>query len=153
MKVVMNNFSYETIISTKAEVVWKAITNPDITQKFWFGIRVESEWNIGGTIKLYTPEGLEAMEGKVLEFDLFKKLSFSWLRKGEDEVNRVKVVFEFLEMGPLTKVTVFHDIDVNNPFYQYTVSGWVLILCSLKTLIETSRSMPGCDIKRSKDYV
>jgi hypothetical protein len=59
-------FIYQTIIFSTADKIWNALTDPEITRKFWFGVSVISDWHIYSDIKLITEKGKEAMKGKVL---------------------------------------------------------------------------------------
>jgi uncharacterized protein YndB with AHSA1/START domain len=48
----MNNLSaskfvYVTFIRTTPERLWSALTTPEFTKQYWFGMHCESEWKAG----------------------------------------------------------------------------------------------------------
>lgn len=36
-----------TYLASSPSEVWDALTNPDLTQRYWFGTRIESDWKPG----------------------------------------------------------------------------------------------------------
>ena len=139
----MKGLMYQIVITSKAQQVWEFLTNPDFTKKFWFGRQVISDWEIGSQVRVVTPDGKEEVQGKVLEFDPYKRLSYTWQTPEEADNEPSTVVFELQEMGPLVKLTILHDIDAESAKFQQAASGWTFILCGLKTLIETGEAMPA----------
>jgi uncharacterized protein YndB with AHSA1/START domain/DNA-binding transcriptional ArsR family regulator len=140
----MKGFMYQIVISSSAEKVWKALIEPEFTKKFWFGRSVNSDWKIGSSVTIITPEGKEEMRGKVLEFQPNKRLSYTWQAVTENTEEKVTtVVFELLEMGLLTKLSILHDIDAEDAKFQQAASGWTFILCGIKTLLETGKPLPA----------
>ena len=69
------SFVYVTYIATSPEKVWQALTKPDISEKYWFGYRVQAD---GGDLQLAlecaTIERLDVLqlvaEGQVARVDL-----------------------------------------------------------------------------------
>ena len=139
----MKGFMYQIVIASSAEKVWESLTKPEFTQKFWFGRRVESDWNLGSAVSIVTPEGVIEAKGEVLEFQINKRLSYSWLSAKETIEDISTVVFELQEMGELTKLTILHDIDADKANFQQAAAGWTFILCGLKTFLETGAAMPS----------
>ncbi len=142
-EVKMNGFIYQIVIAASAEKVWASLTKPEFTQKFWFGRRVISEWTVGSSVSVITPENTEEVRGIVLEFDPFKRLSFTWKTPDNQEEDTTTVVFELQEMGPMVKLTILHDIDAENAKFHQAAAGWTFILCGLKTYLETGAPMPS----------
>jgi uncharacterized protein YndB with AHSA1/START domain/DNA-binding transcriptional ArsR family regulator len=144
LEVEMKGFVYQIVIASSAEKVWESLTNPEFTQKFWFGRRVVSDWEVGSDVKVITPEGNAEVNGKVLEYKPHTRLSYTWKTPditSEDEVTTV--VFELQEMGPMTKVTILHDMDAESAKFNQAAAGWTFILCGLKTFLETGAPMPS----------
>ncbi|MDF2587160.1 MAG: ArsR family transcriptional regulator [Anaerocolumna sp.] len=140
----MKGFVYQIVIAASAEKVWESLTNPEFTQKFWFGRKVVSDWEVGSDVKVITPEDNAEVNGKVLEYKPFTRLSYTWKTPditSEDEVTTV--VFELQEMGPTTKVTILHDMDAESAKFNQAAAGWTFILCGLKTYLETGAPMPS----------
>lgn len=71
----MKGFAYQIVIATTAEKVWKALTESEFTQKFWFGRSIESDWKVGSQVRILTPEGADEVVGTVVEADPYKRLS------------------------------------------------------------------------------
>lgn len=149
-EVQMKGFMYQIVIAAGAEKVWESLTKPEFTQKFWFGRSVISDWKIGSQVSVITPEGEEEVKGEVLEYQEYKRLSYTWKTPDVDASEATTVVFELQEMGPMTKVTILHDIDAENAKFQQAAAGWTFILCGLKTFLETGAPMPSIPWKGKK---
>jgi uncharacterized protein YndB with AHSA1/START domain/DNA-binding transcriptional ArsR family regulator len=142
-EVKMKGFVYQIVIATSAEKVWESLTKPEFTQKFWFGRSVISEWELGSPVSILTPEGKEEMKGEVVEFQPNKRLSYTWRTPEEAVTETTTVVFELQEMGPMTKLTILHDMEAESAKFQQAAAGWTFILCGLKTFLETGAPMPS----------
>jgi hypothetical protein len=47
-------------------------------------------------------------------------------------------------MGEVVKLTVLHEIDLpESKLIENVSKGWPMILCSLKTMLETGEAFPG----------
>ncbi len=147
-EVKMKGFIYQIVIASTAEKVWESLTKPEFTQKFWFGRSISSDWKVGSSVSVITPEGEEEVKGKVVEFDPFKRLSYTWQTPDEQDKEPTTVVFELQEMGPMVKLTILHDIDTENAKFQQAAAGWTFILCGLKTFLETGAPMPSMPWKK-----
>jgi uncharacterized protein YndB with AHSA1/START domain len=137
-------FVYQTVINATPERVWQALTTPEFTRSYWFGRKVESTWELGADVTITTPEGVVEMRGRVLEFEVGKRLSYSW--KSSDagiSDEPTIVVFELTAMGPLVKLSVLHDFDEAAATALQAANGWTFIVCGLKTLLETGSPMPA----------
>ncbi len=139
----MKGFMYQIVIAASAEKVWESLTSPDFTQKFWFGRKVQSDWKADSDVRIITPEGGEEVRGKVLEYTPYTRLSYTWQTPDNKAEDATTVVFELQEMGPMTKVTLLHDIDADSAKFNQAAAGWTFILCGLKTFLETGAPMPS----------
>jgi uncharacterized protein YndB with AHSA1/START domain/DNA-binding transcriptional ArsR family regulator len=147
-EVKMKGFIYQIVIASSAEKVWESLTKPEFTQKFWFGRSVISDWTVGSTVSIMTPEETEEVRGEVLEFQPNKRLSYTWKTPDVSVEEATTVVFELQEMGPMVKLTILHDIDAENAKFQQAAAGWTFILCGLKTYLETGAPMPSVPWKK-----
>ena len=50
-------FVYTTYIETSAEKLWHALTDGDFTERYWFGHRIISDWEIGSAFSLANQDG------------------------------------------------------------------------------------------------
>ena len=57
---------YVTYIAATRAAVWDALTQPELTQRYWFDTRIESDWKVGSPV-LYRREGKITDEHTVLE--------------------------------------------------------------------------------------
>ena len=72
-------FSYTTYIKSTPEELWRALTEPAFTLRYW-GVALHSDWQPGSPVLVQTgadgePEDLEQV---VLEAEPFRRLSYSW---------------------------------------------------------------------------
>ena len=65
-------FVYTIYIASTPEKVFKALTDTDVTAKFWFGNAVTSDWKAGAPIE-FRREGKLIVQGKVLEYDTIRR--------------------------------------------------------------------------------
>ncbi len=146
----MAGFAYQIVISAKVEKVWQALMDPEFTKKYWFGRCAISDWKLGSTVEIRTPEGATEVRGKVLEIVPMKRLSYTWESGtvSNEEGKATTVLFELQEMGPLVKLSILQDIDAASAGFQAAASGWTFILCGIKTLLETGNPLPAIPWKK-----
>lgn len=143
-----NRFLYVTYIRTTPEKLWKALTNPEFTRKYWFGTHQESEWKKGASWKLVFADGRVADQGEVLEIDPPRLLVLRWRHLLMPELRdegETRCRFEIEAEGELVKLTVLHDADGPNEVIDAVSSGWPRILSSLKSMLETGQGLPRTD--------
>jgi uncharacterized protein YndB with AHSA1/START domain len=138
---------YEIYIRTTPELLWNAITNPDIRSKYNFGARVDSEFTAGSRFDMHAGD-FPLGEGENVEVDPPRKLVQTMRALWSEEVKSEgfsRVTWEIDKIGDdscLLKVT--HDQlreDANDELY----GGWPMILSGLKTWLETGELLttPG----------
>ena len=76
---------YRVFIKAAPQAIWDAITKPEWTQRWGYGLRDEYELRRGGAYRGHANEGMIAMgmsgvivDGEVLESDPPKKLVVTW---------------------------------------------------------------------------
>src|SRR5215216_1929518 len=120
------DFVYTTYIHTTPERLWRALTDPAFTERYW-GVAFESDWRPGSTITLHqSGVTIADPEQVILESEPYRRLSYTWhtftpewrevVGKGvgfsEEFLDRFaaeprsKVSFEIEELGELSKLTV-----------------------------------------------
>src|SRR4051812_27732500 len=60
---------YQAYIATSPERLWQAITDPELTSRYYYGTAVHSDWQAGSSIEYDYPDGTVAADGTVLEIE------------------------------------------------------------------------------------
>ncbi|MDB5438959.1 MAG: regulatory protein [Caulobacteraceae bacterium] len=135
-----SQFVYVTYIRAEQAAVWRALTSPEFTRQYWFGMTIDGDWKLGGPWKLLFEDGRIADQGEVLEIDEPNRLVISWRNqfKPEYEVEGfTRCAFDLEKDGEAVKLTVTHEIDLADSKVIHAVSGgWPKVLSNLKSLLE-----------------
>jgi uncharacterized protein YndB with AHSA1/START domain len=140
-------FVYTTYIETSPEKLWRALTDGDFTERYWFGHRVVSDWKVGSAFR-FAKEGTPSIEGKVLISDPPNKLVYTWdsLNCSPDAPRErtSRVTFDLEPRGKVVRLTVTHDeLDERGVTLRNISGGWPMVIASLKSLLETGRELPA----------
>jgi uncharacterized protein YndB with AHSA1/START domain len=138
------NFVYVIYIASTPEKVFKALTDPEQSARYWFGYEVTSAWQVGAAFSL-VKDGKPWDTGKVLEYDPPRRLSYSFHPEhdGLENENPSRVAFDLEEINGQVKLTMTHDgFDEASQVLPKIQAGWPSILSSLKSLIETGKELP-----------
>ena len=140
-----SQFVYVTYIRSTPEKIWEALTTPEFTRQFWFGIAQESTFKPGAPWKLVGSEGKVYDTGEVLECDPPRRLVLKWRNEFKPELKEegyTRCVMDIEPDGEITKLTITHSIDRENAKVIEAVSGgWPKVLSGLKSLLETGRGI------------
>src|SRR5687767_571530 len=91
---------FEVYIKASPERLWQAITDPAMTQVYYFNSLVESDFAVGSPITYKQPDGSLDIEGEVLEADPPRKLVHSFSTRWEaNDDPRTTVTWEITPMG------------------------------------------------------
>jgi uncharacterized protein YndB with AHSA1/START domain len=137
---------FRVFIRTTPEELWKAITDPEFTEKYYYGTRVDSTLAPGDAfVYRATESNAVVLDGEVVESDPPRRLVQTFRALWSDEMaaeppSRVTWQIEVDEQG-LTQLTITHDRLDESPHTAEAISGWHYILSGLKTLLETGRPM------------
>jgi len=133
---------YTTYIKTTAEKVWHALTDPEMSKKFFFGRRVESNWEVGSEFEMWHDEGHGLdVHGVVLECDPPHRLKVSWRVDWVEELRHLPdsfVTYQIDQLGDIVRLTMLeeHDESLDPKYLEGGRNGWPMILNSLKSLLE-----------------
>ena len=131
-----------------AEKLWEALTSGEFTKKYFFGQRVESKWKVGSPITYWENETTVDIQGKILECDPQRRLSFTFTGV-HDTFKRersTRVTFEIKPVGGIVKLTLTHeylisqDLEADPNTLRGLNNGWPAILSNLKSFLETGKS-------------
>jgi uncharacterized protein YndB with AHSA1/START domain len=138
---------FRVFIRATPEEVWKAITDPDFTERYYYGTRLESTLEPGDAFRYRPADGPLMLDGELVEADPPRRLVQTFRALWTEELaaeppSRVVWEIEPDEQG-LTRLTVTHDRLDDAPHTAEAIAGWDYILSGLKTLLETGRPMAG----------
>jgi uncharacterized protein YndB with AHSA1/START domain len=140
-----DKFVYVTFIRTTPDKLWDALTKPEFTREYWFGVVHESDWKRGSAWKMIYPDGRVTDSGEVLEADRPRRLVLKWRNEFRPELRAEgfsRCVFELETAGETVKLTITHTIDCDNSKLIEAVSGgWPKVLSNLKSLLESGRAL------------
>jgi uncharacterized protein YndB with AHSA1/START domain len=140
-----SQFVYVTYIRTTPEKLWKALTEPEFTRRYWMGTTQESEWKPGASWKILFADGRMADSGEIDEIDPPRRLALKWRNEIFPEMTAEgysRLTYELELTGEAVKLTVTHTMDKSESKFIKAVSGgWPMILSGLKSLLETGKSL------------
>jgi uncharacterized protein YndB with AHSA1/START domain len=137
-------FVYVIYIAASPEKVWQALTDPDITEKYWFGYRVAAAGRVGEHMTAIDPAGREAHRDPILESDPPRRLSYAWqpLYKDMQGERPSRVTFELAPFKGQTRLTMTHDeFDEGSRIFEMIRSGWPAVLSSMKSFLEIGHGL------------
>ena len=151
-------FVYTIYIKASAEQLWKALTEPEHTRRYW-GTAFTTDWKSGSKMTWeYAGIQISDPEQVVLEADPQRRLSYTWQTAtaefadavgwSEEYFDKVaaerrsKVSFEMASMGSIVRLTLVHDgFDPGSLTLESIAGGWPMILSALKSLLETGEPL------------
>jgi DNA-binding transcriptional ArsR family regulator/uncharacterized protein YndB with AHSA1/START domain len=154
-------FVYTTYIRTTPEQLWRGLTDPAFTRRYW-GLAWESDWKTGSPMTMrLDKDGVTIADPAqvVLESDPYRRLAYAWhtftpewaaaydisaddLARFSGEP-RSKVTFDIEPLGDCVRLTVVHDgFGPGSAVLPGISQGWPVLMSSLKTLLETGDVLP-----------
>ena len=146
-------FVYVIYIASTVERVWQALTDPKLTERYWFGYRLASDWKVGSHY-VVDKDGVPPFDkGIVLECDPPRRLSYTWHPQYPDVLHEPhsRVTFELVPFDNEVQLTVIHDeFEEGSKVFGGISGGWPKVLSSLKSLLERGQGLTGSfsDIER-----
>lgn len=143
-----SKFVYVTYIRTTPEKLWEALTKPEFTQRYFFGVTMDTDWKVGSPWKMVHSDGKVSDAGEVLEAKPRERLMLKWRNEFPElkPEGYTRCTFELTQHGDLTKLEVIHEAEMDNSKTITAISGgWPRILSNLKTFLETGEvlTFPG----------
>jgi uncharacterized protein YndB with AHSA1/START domain len=136
------SFVYVIYIASTAERVFEALTDAKISERYWTGNHVESDWKVGSPFALKLKRESKDVIGKVLEVDPPRRLAYTFQPQhgGLQNEQPSRVTFELEQQKDQVKLTVVHDDFMPGSKVLEGVSqGWPLVLSSLKSFLEAGK--------------
>jgi uncharacterized protein YndB with AHSA1/START domain/DNA-binding transcriptional ArsR family regulator len=132
---------FQVYIRTSPDDLWRAISDPEVTQRYFHSTRVDADLRPGERIAYWCGDDL-VVDGKVLVADPPRKLVTTWsFRRSpemrDDPPSRVTWEIEAMDLDTCKLTLVHDDFLSETPTFRSVKSGWPVVLSSLKSLLET----------------
>ena len=152
---------YRIFIKATPQAIWDAITKPEWTERFGYGLRDEFDLRPGGAYRGRANAGMLSMgfpevavDGEVIESDPPRKLVITWRMAMDPTLNAegfTRLTYEIVEgKGGVSRFSVIHDL-AGRPGHAAMVAGelqgpgngggWLWVLSDLKSLLEGGEQM------------
>ena len=136
-------FVYVTYIATTAQQVWDALLKGELTRQYW-GHENVSDWKPGSKWQHVADDGKRTVRlvGEVLESVPNRRLVMTWgdAVAAADKAKRSRVAIDIETVGEMVRLTVTHD-ELSPQMRRDITNGWPRVLSSLKSFLETGRSL------------
>jgi uncharacterized protein YndB with AHSA1/START domain len=140
---------YQIFIKASPERIWEAIVNPDLTERYFHGSRIEitAQRRVS-----HGPDGIVRGDSRVAEYDPPRRLVHEWRPLYDPELAREEPSRVIWEIEPhedgYCKLTLTHDRLEGAPKTAQSVvgDGWMFVLSGLKTVVETGRGLAGATV-------
>jgi len=135
-------FVYVIYIASTPEKVWQALTDGDMSEQYWHGNRVTSDWKKGSSFEIKMRRHDKNLTGTVLEVDPPRRLAYSFQphHVGMAGEPPSRVVFDIEQQKDQVKLTIVHDgFAAGSKVFEAISRGWPLVLSSLKSYLETGK--------------
>ena len=131
-------------IGAPAEVVWDALTDPDITMRYWHNTRLESTWLVGDPL-LFVRNGDVTDRNIILEVVKPKRLRYTFKPVfgdfASESPSHVSIMLD--HDNGVTRLTLHHDqFAPDSAVLPACRIGWPMLLSSLKSLLECGTPLP-----------
>lgn len=127
---------HEIVIRATPERVWSALTDGELTRRYYLGARIESDFLPGSSYAYIQPDGETMLDGEILEIDPPWRMVMTFRPhwKGEEGLRNVsRVTLELIPEGDATRLTMVHDqLDPTSGIG----GAWPRILAGLQRLLE-----------------
>jgi uncharacterized protein YndB with AHSA1/START domain/DNA-binding transcriptional ArsR family regulator len=136
-------FVYVTYIESTPERVWHALTDADLTAKYWGHSNV-SDWQVGSSWEHQRTDGSDIADviGEVVESVAPKRLVTTWADSKQPSQDPTQVTFDIEPYGDIVRLTVTHENLADDTERDAAASGWAAVLSNLKSFLETGDPLP-----------
>ncbi len=149
-------FVYVIYIASTVERVWQALTDPKMTEQYWFGYRLKSDWKVGSSY-VVDKDGVPPFDkGIVLECDPPRRLSYTWHPQYQNVLHEPhsRVTFELVPFDNEVQLTVIHDeFEAGSQVFESVSGGWPKVLSSLKSMLERGHGLMSSfrDVQKQRE--
>lgn len=137
---------YQAYIRATVKEVWEAIVDGDKTVQYFYGTRVESDWEPGSSMNYHDAKGGLVSEGKIVSIDAPTRIEFTFQALWDPEMveeGPAREVWEIKDVDGMAELTIeLYDVLVGGKTYEDFVGGFPYIVSGLKSLLETGQGLP-----------
>ncbi|MHA6617652.1 ArsR/SmtB family transcription factor [Pseudonocardia sp. DLS-67] len=136
-------YVYVTYIRADAEQVWRALTDADLTSRYWGHANV-SDWQPGSSWEHRRTDGSGRVDvvGKVIEAEPPTRLVITFEDSPDESRASSLVTFLVEPHHDIVRLTVTHENLPNEAMLRGISAGWPAVLANLKSLLETGEVLP-----------
>jgi uncharacterized protein YndB with AHSA1/START domain len=136
-------YVYVTYIRATAEQVWRALTDADLTARYWGHANI-SDWQPGSPWEHQRIDGSGVADvvGKVLTAEPPNRLAITFDDSPSEDREPSVVTFFVEPHQDIVRLTVTHENLPNPEMFNGISSGWPAVLSNLKSLLETGDVLP-----------
>ena len=138
---------YKAFIKATQDAVWDAITNGEMTVQYFYGTRVESDWDVGSSMNYYDGDGGLVSKGEVLAIDPPHRLEFTFHAMWDPELvaeGPVREIWSVVEINGMCELTIeLFDAPAGSKTLEDFTGGFPYIVSGLKSLLETGTPLPA----------
>ena len=137
------DYVYVTYIRATPEQVWHALTDADLTGRFW-GHRNESDWQPGSGWEHVRTDGsgIADVTGTVLEASPPERLVITFAGAADQREGSSRVTFTIERYQDIVRLTVLHQDIASEADRSTAAAGWPAVMANLKSLLETGEVLP-----------
>ncbi len=124
-------------ISATPDQVWRAITEPEMTRRYYYGTDIISTWEPGAEWTSVSGDELY-LRGRIVEVAPQRKLVQTFHVETDEAAAsdpHSTVTWELTPAGNATQLRLVHE-GLAPATFEYTDGGWERILGGLKALVE-----------------
>lgn len=138
---------YKAYIRASVDDVWKAITDGDVTVQYFYGARVQSDWQVGSPMHYHDSNGGLVSEGEIIAIDPPNRIEFTFQALWDPALaaeGPCREVWAIQDVNGMAELTIeLYDVAVDGPTYDDFVNGFPYIVSGLKTVLETGTPLPA----------
>ncbi|HTB22153.1 MAG TPA: SRPBCC domain-containing protein [bacterium] len=156
------DYVYISYLRATPNQVFKALTDPQYTKQYFFGVSFDTDWKPGSKIHVPGPDGKHVLWGRVLKVEEPRLLSYTFdgpAHGTTEDAWPTTATFEIHSHGEGTRLYLTHsglkpgDLDPRKDTFHGLNNGWPAILSSLKSLLETGKALTLRPGDTKGDYV
>ena len=138
-------YVYVTYIRASAQRVWQALTDADLTARYWGHANI-SDWQPGSAWehRRVDGSGINDGVGQVLAAEPPTRLVITFDQVGAADAPQEPSVLTFLvePYKDIVRLTVTHENLSSQEMFDGISSGWPAVVANLKSLLETGEALP-----------